>query len=105
MTKRTPKPKTAPTAPLPADVSPTSPPGANTPGAKTPRANTKLAGMIDKLREPQGATIADLAAFTGWQEHSIRGVLAGAFKRRFGLTIVSEKMERGRVYRLAEPRA
>jgi len=38
---------------------------------------------------------------TGWQPHTVRGALAGALKKRLGLTIVSEKLEgRGRVYRL-----
>lgn len=36
---------------------------------------------------------------TAWKEHSVRGVMSGAPQKRFGLVIVSEKVEgRGRVY-------
>ena len=50
----------------------------------------------------EGATIAEVVAVTGWQPHTVRGALAGALKKRLGLTIDSEKVEgRGRVYRLA----
>ena len=42
------------------------------------------------LRRPEGATIAEIVAATGWQPHSVRGVLAGALKKRLGLTIASE---------------
>lgn len=43
---------------------------------------------------------------TGWQKHSVRGFMAGALRKRHGLTAVSEKTESGRVYRTAaEPSA
>jgi hypothetical protein len=70
--------------------------------AKHPQPDSKLAAIVEKLRGAHGATIADLQAITGWQEHSVRGALAGSLKKRFGLTIVSEKLERGRVYRAVE---
>jgi Protein of unknown function (DUF3489) len=54
------------------------------------------------LRRPEGATIAEIVADTGWQPHTVRGAFAGALKKKLGLTIVSEKAEgRGRVYRIA----
>ena len=53
------------------------------------------------LQRPEGATIAEVVAATGWQPHTVRGAFAGALKKRLGLTIGSEKVEgRGRVYRL-----
>ena len=53
------------------------------------------------LQRPEGATIAEVVEATGWQPHTVRGALAGALKKRLGLTIASEKVEgRGRVYRL-----
>jgi hypothetical protein len=80
----------------------TAPAAVIEPPPKSPRAASKLAAMIAALRGDDGATIADLQALTGWQEHSIRGALAGALKKKFALAIVSEKVERGRVYRVAE---
>ena len=31
---------------------------------------------------------------TGWQAHSIRGVMSGALKKKLGLEIISEKSEK-----------
>jgi Protein of unknown function (DUF3489) len=68
-----------------------------------PRQNTKEALLIDMLRRPEGATIAQIMAATGWLAHTCRGAFAGALKRKRGLTVTSEKPEGGdRVYRLAE---
>jgi hypothetical protein len=64
---------------------------------------TKFARIIAMLRRPEGASVAQLTEMTGWKEHSVRGVLAGAMKRRFGLTIVSEKPDKVRIYHASEP--
>ena len=66
------------------------------------RENTKQAKLVALLRRPSGATIADLTRATGWQKHTVRGVLSGALKKKLGLTITSEKPEgKDRVYRLS----
>jgi hypothetical protein len=53
------------------------------------------------LRREKGATIAQIVDATGWRPHTIRGALAGALKKRLGLTIVSQKPAGGeRVYRV-----
>lgn len=66
------------------------------------RAGTKQAALIAMLRTPEGATLQQIVEATGWQPHTARGVLAGALKKRLGLTILSEVEEgRGRVYRIA----
>ena len=40
-------------------------------------------------------------AATGWQSHTVRGAMAGALKKKLGLTIDSEKVDgRGRCYML-----
>ncbi len=65
------------------------------------REGTKQAALIAMLQRPEGATIGDVVEATGCQPHTVRGALAGALKKRLGLTIASEKVEnRGRVYRL-----
>lgn len=72
--------------------------------AKTPkmRQGTKQAILIDMLRAPDGATIDEIMTATGWQPHTVRGAIAGALKKKLGLTVTSEKVEgRGRVYRIA----
>src|ERR1700748_3755607 len=72
---------------------------------KHPREGTKFATVIGLLEREGGATIFDLQAATGWQQHSVRGVLAGALKTRFGLTVTSEKTDGVRVYRAANASA
>jgi Protein of unknown function (DUF3489) len=53
----------------------------------TPRAGTKQAQMIEMLRRPEGATVEQIAAATGWQHHTIRGAISGALKKKLGLTV------------------
>ena len=43
--------------------------------------------MIDLLKRPEGATVEQIAAATGWQNHTIRGAISGALKKKLGLTI------------------
>ena len=55
------------------------------------------------LRSPEGATIAEVVAATGWQPHTVRGAITGALKKKLGLEVSSEKVDgRGRVYRIAD---
>ena len=71
------------------------------PKARTPREGTKQATLIAMLRAPEGATIEEIMAATGWQSHTVRGAMAGALKKKLGLEVTSEKVEtRGRVYKL-----
>jgi hypothetical protein len=53
----------------------------------TPRTGTKQALMIDLLKRPEGATVEQIAAATGWQHHTIRGAISGALKKKLGLTV------------------
>ena len=67
------------------------------------RENTKQAALIAMLRAPEGVTLAEIVAATGWQKHTARGAMSGALKKRLGLTITSEQEpERGRVYRIKD---
>lgn len=79
----------------PSDVSPTQ--------VKTrTRENSKQATVVQMLKRPEGATVRQICEATGWQAHTVRGTFAGAFKKKLGLTIGSDKALGGeRVYRIA----
>ena len=65
------------------------------------RDGTKQALVIEMLRRPEGATLAEIVEATSWASHTTRGFLAGAIKKKLGLTIESTKDDaRGRIYRL-----
>ena len=73
------------------------------PQARTPREGTKQATLIAMLRAPEGATLDEIVAATGWLPHTARGAMSGALKKKLGLTITSEKVEgRGRVYAICD---
>ena len=87
-----------PTAPAEASGQPAP---ATAPRERKTREGTKQALVIEMLRRPEGASIAEIVEATAWASHSIRGFLAGAVKKKLGLTIESEKdASRGRVYRI-----
>ncbi len=65
------------------------------------RPDSKQALVIEMLKRPEGATIAQIMEATQWQQHTCRGTLAGTLKKRLGLTITSAKEAGGqRVYRI-----
>ena len=66
------------------------------------RAGTKQNQVIALLHQQSGATIDDLVEATKWQPHTVRGMIAGTLKKKFGLDVISERTERGRVYRINE---
>ena len=57
------------------------------------------------MEQPEGATIDEIASAMEWQRHTVRGLISGALKKKLGLDIVSEKTERGRLYRISESRS
>jgi len=83
--------------------------------AKAGKAKATMAKSAPKARKPSrldqlqqlitrngGASIAEMVETTGWQQHSVRGAMAGALKKR-GLAISSEKVEGVRRYHAATP--
>jgi Protein of unknown function (DUF3489) len=66
------------------------------------RPDTKHARIIAMLRKPTGATIAAIVTATDWQQHSVRGFLAGVVRKKLGLNLVSEQTDKGRVYRIKD---
>lgn len=80
----------------------TAKPKAAAKAASTPRAESKQSQLIAMLKQPDGATIVEIAKALYWQPHTVRGAIAGALKKKLGLAIDSEKLDdRGRVYRIA----
>jgi Protein of unknown function (DUF3489) len=69
------------------------------------RPDTKHARIIAMLRTPAGATIASVMTTTGWQQHSVRGFLAGVVRKKLSLNLVSEPTDKGRVYRIKDGKA
>lgn len=52
---------------------------------------TKHDGILTLLSRRDGATVPEMMDATGWQQHSVRGFLAGTVKKKLGLTLVSSK--------------
>ena len=74
------------------------------PKATAPAA-TKQARIISMLRSSAGATIASMMTATDWQQHSVRGFLAGVVRKKLGLNLSSELTDKGRVYRTRDGKA
>jgi hypothetical protein len=91
----TPAPQAAPAAPKQARAAKDATP-------KDAREGSKKAIVLELLRRPEGATLADITAATGWMAHSVRGFLSGALGKKMGLTVESFKTPEGaRAYRVA----
>ena len=87
-----------------AAIAEAAPAEATTAQPKAPklRNGTKQALMIDMLRRPEGASVEQIAEATGWRNHTVRGAMAGALKKKLGLTITSERIEgAARTYHIA----
>jgi hypothetical protein len=88
-------------------VAPVAPKKAKSSKEATPpkdaREGSKKAIVLELLRRPEGATLADIQSATGWQPHSVRGFISGALGKKMGLTVESFKTPEGaRAYRIAE---
>ena len=42
---------------------------------------------------------------TEWQQHSVRGFLAGVIRKKLDLNLVSELTDKGRIYRIKDGKA
>lgn len=73
--------------------------------SKSVRPDTKHARILSMLRGPAGTTIAAIMTVTQWQQHSVRGFLAGVIRKKLGLNLVSEQTNKGRVYRIKDAKA
>jgi hypothetical protein len=71
------------------------------PRDKKAEPGSKQSRVIAMLQSPAGATIAAMMQATGWQQHSVRGFLAGVVRKRLKLKLGSKKVDGTRVYRVA----
>lgn len=56
---------------------------------------SKAAKVLDILKRPKGATFKELMKVTGWQAHSVRGLLSAGSGKKMGLALASAKDEGG----------
>ncbi len=57
--------------------------------------DTKQSRLIALMRRSKGATLAELTKVTGWQAHSVRGMISGVLRKKQGLTITLDKQAGG----------
>jgi hypothetical protein len=67
---------------------------------RLPPAGTKQQEVLGLLRQPKGATVTAMMEATGWQQHSVRGFLAGVVRKALKLKLTSEKSNGVRIYRI-----
>ena len=64
---------------------------------------SKQDGVIAMLKSPAGATIDAMMKATGWQQHSVRGFLAGIVRKKLKLNLDSKKIDGSRFYGIRGP--
>ena len=99
MSKAAKKSSSASTIPLTAK-SPSRPARDHT-RSRSAHPGSKQSRVIAMLQSPQGATIAAMMKATDWQQHSVRGFLAGVVRKRLKLKLSSKKVDGNRVYQIA----
>ena len=66
------------------------------------KSGSKAAIVLDLMKRKEGATLAEIAKATDWQNHSIRGFVSGHVTKKLGLKVESTRSEAGqRTYRIA----
>jgi hypothetical protein len=73
---------------------------ARAPETSQPDRNSKQSRVLAMLQSPTGATIAAIMKATGWQQHSVRGFLAGVVRKRLNLKLISKRVDDHRIYQI-----
>lgn len=61
---------------------------------------SKQSHIVALLSSPGGTTISAMMKVTGWQQHSVRGFLAGVVRKKLKLKLDSKKVDGNRIYRI-----
>ena len=71
--------------------------------AQTPEVTTtKQSQLITLLRSAAGASMEQMMALTGWQSHTVRGMLSGSLRKRLGLDVQCQRVDGVHLYRIVE---
>jgi hypothetical protein len=62
---------------------------------------SKQARLIAMLTSPAGGTLKQMMTLTGWQAHSVRGVISGVLRKKLCLDVQCSQVGDVRVYRIA----
>lgn len=68
--------------------------------SKATRSGSKLASVIALMERPEGASLDDIIAATGWLPHSARASLTGLRKK--GMVLAKSRENERTVYRVVE---
>ena len=77
---------------------------ATSPSAVPAPSQNKQARVIALLRSPNGGTIEQMSALTGWQAHTVRGAISGVLRKRLGLSVTCAAAvgDGARIYRIVD---
>lgn len=75
------------------------------PGRAKAETASKQSRVIAMLQSAEGATITAMMQATGWQQHSVRGLLAAVIRKKLQLKLASSVVDGDRVYRIADDAA
>lgn len=65
---------------------------------------SKPALITTLLHRPHGASMSELMQASGWQAHSVRGLISGSLRKKQGLIVTRFKSETGETaYRIDAP--